>query len=82
MRSIARSSIAVLLALGFLLPAAWAAIGRDEAVSVAQRVVPGRVLAVEHGIQMDNTVVWRVRLVTSSGDLRVVVVDAATGRVR
>ena len=82
MHSIARSSIAVLLALGFLLPAAWAAIGRDEAVSVAQRVVPGRVLAVEHGIQMDNTVVWRVRLVTSSGDLRVVVVDAETGRVR
>ena len=82
MRRIARSSIAVLLALGFLLPAAWAAIGRDQAVSVAQRAVPGRVLAVEHGIQMDNTVVWRVRLVTSSGDLRVVVVDAATGRVR
>jgi uncharacterized membrane protein YkoI len=82
MRRLARSSIALFLALGFLLPAAWAAISRDEAVSVAQRMVTGRVLAVEHGIQMDNTVVWRIRMLTPAGDLRLVVIDAETGRVR
>lgn len=78
----ARRPVAVLLALAFLLPAAWAAVGRDEAVSLAQRVAPGRVLAVEHGVHVDNSLVWRVKVLTRAGELRLVVIDQATGRSR
>lgn len=78
----ARSRIAVLLALACLLPAAWAGVGRDEAVSLAQRVAAGRVLAVEHGVHVDNSLVWRVKVLTRGGELRLVVIDAATGRSR
>lgn len=82
MSRIARSSVAILLGLGFLLPAAWAAVGRDEAASLAQRMVPGRVLAVEHGVHVDNTLVWRIKVLTPAGQVRLVVVDAETGRSR
>jgi uncharacterized membrane protein YkoI len=76
------SIAAVVLGLGALLPAAWAAVGRDEAVSLAQRKEPGRVLAVERSLYLDNSVVWRVRVLTANGEVRLVVVDAETGRLR
>ena len=82
MPRVAKSSVMLLLALGFLLPPAWAGISRDEAASLAQRTAPGRVLAVEHGVHVDNKLVWRVRMLTSAGDLRLVVIDEDTGRVR
>lgn len=82
MQRIARSGAVLLLALGCLLPQAWAAIGRDEAATLAQRMTPGRVLAVERGVHVDNTAVWRVRMVTAAGELRVLVIDAETGRAR
>jgi len=82
MPRVAHSSVALLLALGFLLPPAWAGISRDEAASLAQRMTPGRVLAMEHGVHVDNTLVWRVRMLTSAGELRLVVIDAGTGRSR
>ncbi|NML47492.1 PepSY domain-containing protein [Ramlibacter sp. G-1-2-2] len=82
MTRLARSSVAFFLALGFLLPAAWAAVSRDEAVSLAQRTAPGRVLAVEHGIDLENKVVWRVRVLSAAGEMRVVVIDADTGKAR
>ena len=82
MPRLAHTSVAVFLALGFLLPPAWAGIGRDEATSLAQRTAPGRVLAVEQGVHMDNKPVWRVRMLTTAGELRVVVIDADTGRSR
>jgi uncharacterized membrane protein YkoI len=82
MTRIARFGIALVLGLGFLLPAAWAEITRDQAVAVAQGKAPGRVLAVEHGVHMDTTLVWRVRIATAAGELRLVVIDAETGRVR
>jgi uncharacterized membrane protein YkoI len=78
----AHSRTAVLLALACLLPAAWAAVGRDEAISLAQRTAPGRVLAVEHGVHVDNSLVWRVKVLSRGGELRLVVIDAATGRSR
>lgn len=77
-----RSSAALLLALGCLLPAAWAGVSRDEAATLAQRSAPGRVLAVEQGVHVDNKLVWRVRMLTASGELRLVVIDADTGRAR
>lgn len=82
MPRIALSSLALLLGMVFLSPAAWAAVDRDEAASLAQRVTPGRVLAVERGLHVDNSVVWRIRVLTTAGEVRLVVIDAETGRSR
>jgi uncharacterized membrane protein YkoI len=82
MTRLVRTSVAALLGLGLLLPAAWAAVGRDEAASIAQRVAQGRVLAVEQGVHVDNSLVWRVKVLTPAGEVKQVVIDAATGRSR
>lgn len=79
---IALHSAAVLLGLAFLLPAAWAAVDRDQAAAIAQRVAPGRVLAVERGLHIDNSLVWRIKVLTAAGEVRQVVIDAETGRSR
>ena len=63
------------LLLASALPA-WADVGRDEAAAVAQRVASGRVLAVDRAGP-----VWRVKILSAKGEVRVVVVDAASGRV-
>jgi len=59
---------------------AWADVGRDEAAAVAQRVASGRVLAVERAVAGGKPV-WRVKILSARGEVRVVVVDAASGRV-
>ena len=82
MRNTIRTTAALLLSLGCLLPAAWAGISRDDAAALAHRTVPGRVLAVEQGVHIDNKPVWRVRVLTAAGELRLVVIDAETGRTR
>lgn len=81
-RGRAVTSGALLLGLVFLLPPAWAAVDRDEAASLAQRAAPGRVLAVERGLHVDNRVVWRIKVLSASGEVRLVVIDAETGRSR
>ena len=73
---------ALLAALLFLLPPAWAAVDREQAGAIAQRQAPGRVLAVERGLHVDERIVWRVRMLTAAGEVRLVVIDAETGRVR
>jgi uncharacterized membrane protein YkoI len=82
MPRIALSSVVLLLGLVFHMPAAWAAVDRDQAASLAQRAAPGRVLAVERGQHVDNTVVWRVKVLTAQGEVRSIVIDAETGRFR
>jgi uncharacterized membrane protein YkoI len=82
MTRLARTIFAALVGLGAVLPAAWAAVNRDEAASLAQRAAPGRVLAVEQGVHVDNTLVWRVKVLTPAGEVRQVVIDAASGRSR
>jgi uncharacterized membrane protein YkoI len=82
MPRIAIPTVALLLGLVFLLPSAWAAVDRNEAASIAQRVAPGRVLAVERGLHVDNSVVWRVKVLTAAGEVRLLVIDAETGRSR
>ena len=67
------------LALAVAGAAAWADVSRDEAAAAAQRATGGRVLAVERA-QSDNRPVWRVKVLTPSGEVRVVLVDAASGR--
>jgi uncharacterized membrane protein YkoI len=65
-------------ALAAVLPA-WADVSRDDAAAIAQRVSQGRVLAVERA-EAGNRPVWRVKVVTPAGDVRVVLIDVATGR--
>jgi uncharacterized membrane protein YkoI len=59
---------------------AWADVGRDEAAAVAQRVASGRVLAVDRA-DVGGKPAWRVKILTAQGEVRVVIVDAASGRV-
>lgn len=56
---------------------AWAEASRDDAAAVAQRVSGGRVLSVERAGP-----VWRVKVVTAKGEVRVILVDVATGRAQ
>jgi len=82
MSRITVASIALVLGTAFLSPAAWAAVDRDQAASLAQRIAPGRVLAVERGLYVDNSVVWHIKVLTAAGEVRLVVIDAQTGRSR
>lgn len=59
---------------------AWADVSRDEAAVAAQRVTSGRVLSVEKA-ESDRRPVWRVKVVTAQGEVRVILIDAASGRV-
>ena len=59
---------------------AWADIGREEAAAAAQRVAAGRVLSVER-TEADKRPVWRVKVLTGQGEVRVILIDAASGRV-
>ena len=72
-------SVLCALILGSALPA-FADVGRDEAAAVAQRVASGRVLAVERA-EAGGKPAWRVKILTAQGELRVVGIDAASGRV-
>lgn len=68
------------LSIGLAWVPARADVGRDEAAAAAQRVAGGRVLSVEK-TEADHRPVWRVKILTAQGDVRVILVDAATGRV-
>ncbi|MBK6854080.1 MAG: PepSY domain-containing protein [Burkholderiales bacterium] len=72
--------LACALVLGSAAPAAWADVGRDEAAAVAQRAPSGRVLSVEKA-EADRRPAWRVKVVTPKGDVRVILIDVASGRV-
>ena len=76
MNVLATSICAVLVMLA--MPA-WADLGRDGAVAVAQRQNGGRVLSVEKS-ESGGRPVWRVKLVTAQGEVRVVLVDAVSGQ--
>ena len=73
---------ALLLGLVFLLPPAWAAVDREQAAAIAHRLAPGRVLAVERGLYVDGSVVWHIKVLTATGEIRLLVIDAETGRSR
>ena len=60
---------------------AWANLSRDDAATVAQRASGGRVLSVEKS-ETSSQPVWRVKVVTAAGEVRVIQVDVATGQVR
>lgn len=66
------------LMLAWAAPA-WADVSRDDAAATVQKASGGRVLAVEKA-ERDGRVVWRVKVLTPQGEVKVVLIDAATGR--
>ena len=78
MNAFAKLLCAALLAASNL---AWAELSREDAATVAQRASGARVLSVEKA-ESSGQPVWRVKVVTPAGEVRVIQVDAATGQVR
>ncbi|MEO7106536.1 MAG: PepSY domain-containing protein [Rhodoferax sp.] len=74
-----RFAYSLLVALMLAGAPAWADVNRDQAVAAAVQVAGGRVLSVEK-VQVGNRAAWRVKLVTAGGEVRVVMIDVATGR--
>jgi uncharacterized membrane protein YkoI len=62
-----------------LAPPAWAQVSRDDATSLARQATGGRVLAVER-IEREGRPVWRVKVLTPQGEVRLVFIDATSGR--
>ncbi|CAN5445621.1 hypothetical protein BH11PSE7_BH11PSE7_13710 [soil metagenome] len=62
-----------------LATSAWADVSRDDAAAAAQRMSKGRVLSVEKA-EAARRPVWRVKVVTPQGEVRVMLIDAATGQ--
>ena len=67
---------ALLMALA--LPV-WADVSRDDAATAAQQASGGRVLAVEK-TEREGRPVWRVKVLTPQGEVKVILIDAASGR--
>jgi uncharacterized membrane protein YkoI len=75
-----KAPVKLLYALLIVLAApAWADISRDEAAAAAQRVSNGRVLSVEK-TEAERRPVWRVKVLTEKGEVRVILIDAGSGR--
>ena len=60
---------------------AWADLSRDDAAAVAQRASGGRVLSVEK-LESSGQPVWRIKVVTPAGEVRVIQIDVVTGQTR
>jgi len=57
----------------------WADVGRDEAGAIAQRISAGRVLAIEKTVNNGRNI-WRVKVLTQQGEVKVLLIDASSGR--
>ena len=66
-------------ALMLLAAPAWADLSRDDAAAAAQRVSGGRILSVEK-TESGRRPVWRVKVVTARGEVRVILIDAVSGQ--
>ncbi len=78
MKPFARLAACAVVAIGLAAPA-WADVSRDQAAAAAQQQTGGRVLSVDRA-ESARRPVWRVKVVTQRGEVRVVLIDAATGR--
>jgi uncharacterized membrane protein YkoI len=76
MKTFAALTCAVLLS--YMLPV-WAGVNRDDAASIVQKASGGRVLSVERA-EHKGTEVWRVKVLTPQGEVKVMLIDAASGR--
>ncbi len=75
-----RKQFCIALLVVAALPA-WAQVSRDQAAAQAQQQTGGRVLSVEQA-DAGGRPVWRVKVVTPRGDVRVVMVDGGGGQRR
>jgi uncharacterized membrane protein YkoI len=73
-----RALLAACLAMALVAPA-WAEVSRDQAAATAQRQTGARVLSVERA-ESGRGAVWRVKVVTARGEVRVVFIDAGRDR--
>lgn len=78
MNTFARLLCATLLLASNL---AWADLSRDDAAAVAQRASGGRVLSAEKS-ESSGQQVWRIKVVTPAGEVRVIQVDVVSGQTR
>lgn len=72
------TALTTALLMTLSLPA-WADVSRDDAAATAQRSSGGRVLAVDR-TEQGGRAVWRVKVLTPRGEVRVILVDVASGR--
>lgn len=70
--------LTLVLTFSFAVPlhAAPEGISKQQAVSIAQQVYPGRVLAVKR-----EGAVYRVKTLSDDGEVRVILIDASNGKV-
>jgi len=76
-------TLASLICLGLLLASGplRAETDRDGAAAVAQNASGGRVLALDK-TERNGRVAWRVKVLTPKGEVRLLLVDAVTGRLQ
>ena len=72
------NALTTALLMTLTLPA-WAEVSRDHAAATAQKASGGRVLAVDK-TDRDGRAVWRVKVLTPQGEIKVILVDVASGR--
>lgn len=59
---------------------AWADVSRDDAAALAQQATGGRVLSVDRSAAGGREV-WRAKVLTRAGEVRIMLVDVATGQL-
>ena len=74
-----KTLVSLISALLLAMPS-WANVSRDDAASSAQQASGGRALAAEK-IERDGRLVWRVKVLTPQGAVKVILIDALTGRM-
>lgn len=57
----------------------WAQVSRDAAAATARQLSGGRVLALERS-EHQGRAVWRIKVLTPQGEVKVLLLDAATGQ--
>lgn len=67
------------LLMALAMPA-WADVSRDGAASTAQQASGGRVLSVDKAEHAGRPV-WRVKVLTPQGEVKVILIDAVSGRL-
>lgn len=72
------TALTTALLMTLTLPA-WADVSRDDAAATAQRASGGRVLSVDKA-DREGRAVWRVKVLTPQGEVKVILVDVASGR--
>ena len=66
------------LLMALAMPA-WADLSRDDAAAVAQQASGGRVLAADMAEHAGRPV-WRVKVLTPRGEVKLILIDAVSGR--